>query len=223
MGRASRLKNNPDRERYRIQRRETARVFQQRGEQYQSDVPFETAVQKACVHEAGHIVASVALGLHVTYAIVTAEQPPGYAYQIGGYTEVALGEFRSAEEAQAVDKDPETLRMPAVKEVAGQIAESFNHDDLDDIRKGATDDDEFASKCALVTLRKPDGSWPDELELQKSVNAYLSARDTEAFELLKPRRVAINRVANYLMTHLNDEVLGATLAALVHDEETTSE
>jgi len=196
------MTSNPDRERH-----------------YNCDKPYDQMLKHAALHEAGHIVAAYALGFDVAFSILhVRHDTPNRS--VGGYTEVHLswlGRFANDEEAQAAARRPDVLRIRIIQCAAGQIAESLVNPDREDIRAGAQGDDDYMIQCALMALRREDGTF-DDTNLEQEVDSYLHARDVDAFELLKTRGAALVRVTNYLSSHVNQQIDGTVLARLAKDE-----
>ena len=225
MGRAARLKSNPDRERYQRERvdRECRKLRQQkkdRGGSYASSQTFEHATKAAAMHEAGHVVAAFALGFGVTYSVVNATrgQEGGKAgHHVSGYTQVMLpwGGNGKAETLRLAHT-PEALRIRAVQAAAGAIAESIVTQDVEEIARGAGGDDDDIIQYALASL-PPDTAISDEH--QAYVDEYFDARQTEARELLDAHIDAEIRIANHLLANLNREVPGDELQALMENDQ----
>jgi hypothetical protein len=206
MGRASRLKQNPDRERHRRRQQHAERSIQPTTYDAGASMSFDSMVKIACVHEAGHVVASLALGGDVGYAIVDATND-AKGIRIGGYTETRWPiQASSPEEAQAAGLTPDALRKRTVIALAGRVVESAVNNDDGDLRSGGAGDEEDGARLALMATRRADGSFaPDE------VHSYMTDRNREAVALLQPLLPNVERVAVYLLNHLNEEVPGEIL------------
>ena len=166
MGRASRLKANQDRDRYQREREANDRATRsQPAGRYiiNTSRSLDDLVQAAAMHEAGHVVAAVALGFGLKFAIIHVHENSD-EHGAGGYTEVSLdflGEpFDSQEQAQAAAITPDALRVRTMQALAGQIAEGIVNKNHDDVEKGSEGDVKDALRHAMLALGLDDKGRP---------------------------------------------------------------
>jgi hypothetical protein len=210
MGRDSRLKANPDRDRSRLAN-DLAVIRRAPGREVVDPArSLDDRVRAAAMHEAGHVVAAVALGYGLTFGILRVQESHSNK-TVGGYTEVTLdfvgGPFASQEEAVAAATRPDVLRVRTMQVLAGQIAESMVNKDHQDIERGSADDIQTASHFAMLALGQT--STSDELV------DYVNQRMDDAVGVLTPLCPAIIGVANHLIAHANEEVTGETFRGLI--------
>jgi hypothetical protein len=220
MGRASRLKHNPDRERHRQAKHDEAAIkaLREGGGSYAvtGTQTAEEMLQYAAMHEGGHVVAALALGLAVHFAhVITSKNRQGFT--VGGYTELLLGNLADydmdRERAQKAIHTPEMLRKRTTQALAGAIAEAMVNRAIDDVKTGAQDDDDRAMAFASIALQSTD---PAEL------NTFCNECSDEAARLLTEHQSALIAVANHLLAHLNERVDGAVLRGIMTGGEVLS-
>jgi len=158
-------------------------------------------VTAAAFHEAGHVVAAIAVGLEVHFSTIRADNRG----HIDGYTELIIC---SADEPEAATT-PEMLRKRTVQALAGYLAEILVNHNHEDANEAAAGDADKAARFAVMAMR------PDPAEAPQVVNRYLDERDQEARSLLLQHVPAINAIARYLFDHLNQDVSGEILKNLM--------
>jgi hypothetical protein len=135
--------------------------------------------------------------------------------KVGGYTEVSLGfKCDSEEQAKAAASTPDVLRVRTMQALAGRIAESAIKKNGDDVQKGSEGDDRSAVGFAMLALG-PEATTPDLCN-------YLDARTEDMARILRPVFPSVARVANYLITHANQQVPGSILSQLIDPAKETA-
>jgi len=176
----------------------------------------EDLINAAVFHEAGHVVAAVALGIEVHYCIVEYKQR-GKRSSVHGYTELILGKSETRQRALDEARAPEVLRRRAIHALAGHIAEGWANSDPQDVERGATDDFHAAAGFAVLAMQ------PNPEQVGAIIAAYMNERRREAEVLLRVRVPALNAVAQHLGANLNTAVDGETLRALVQAQPLTED
>lgn len=210
MGRAARLKQNPDRERYRLEQ-------MRKGSAYAAPTDMTAAelLTAAAFHEAGHIISALALGLNVHYAVV--EQT---TQGIGGYTELDLGtvdEYGGREAAGHALTTPAMLRKRVVQAVAGSVAEWYVNKHRDDVVASRRGDYDKAEQLAVLAVCTPAMTPPSDLA--QLVNHYIDDCEQEARDILRGALSSLHTIANCLLERVNEQVPGAVLAGIWDDLE----
>jgi hypothetical protein len=219
MGRAARLKHNPDRERYASERDAKERLRRSlSGGRYRAHPSrsFEDMAKATAMHEAGHVVSALALGLDVEFAVLRATRDAKVS-EVGGYTEISLrsiGPSVTMEQVVAAAQTPEMLRVRSIQVLAGQVAESVVNESPDDVDSGSEGDDKAAVGFAMQALRQTVGEEPTIEALEE----YLDERMAEAHDLIRAHVAPMVAVANYLLAHQNIEIQGERLRTMMSDD-----
>jgi hypothetical protein len=203
LGRASRLKNNRDRER-RQRERDDAKDYDGRVLAGLKDKVHVTAM-----HEAGHVIAAFALGLDVKFATVQVRAVDHKTAGVDGCTALAE-ELRPLASFTA-----DACRRHAMQLLAAQVAESTVNDSDEDMKHGVGGDAEQLMQFTMQAL----GLTPAEMmnltaANEQLVTDWIDERVAETEELLTPLRASIVRVANHLVQHLNEEIPGNILRGI---------
>lgn len=220
MGRAHRFKANPDRDRQQHERDAKARRTRSLPPGRYAPDPsrsFDGLVQSAAMHEAGHVVAAVALEFGLRFAILYVHEDHKQR-AVAGYTEVTLdflGPFGSKEIALAAATTPDALRVRTMQALAGRIAEASINKNDKDLECGSEGDVKAAIHFAMLAL----GPQATTRDWTNYVNQHSEAMS----QMLMPFFQAVVRVANYLIAHPNEEVPGETLKRLIHGDSLDSD
>jgi hypothetical protein len=210
MGRAARLKTNPDRDRYQNARRLA-------GTYGTYECSQADRVRAIAYHEAGHVVAAHALGFGLTSSTV---RVAGGTYD--GDTDVLLspllgGSQASEEETVAAALTPDALRKRAMQALAGRLGEELVHHYEPDLNHGSQSDLKEAVQIAQQALGLTSAAQMEEVTAWPKIEKYLGDCELAMRAVLKPRRPDVIRVATHLIDHVNEQVPGDTLKALMQE------
>jgi hypothetical protein len=179
-------------------------------------VDIHEKARQTALHEAGHVVSAVMLGLTVHFSILKVE-----INAVGGYTELHFGQAQdnsvaARERVLREATTPEMLRKRTIQVLAGEIAERALNRDEGDREVAAAGDMRAAERFAMLAT---DASSYDEERVDRLVSDYIRECEKAAGELLFSAVSAVNDLARELYEHPNQPVSGECLTAIIHEAE----
>lgn len=163
-----------------------------------ADQSIESMLRTAAIHEAGHAIAAIVLGMDVAF-IILHDRIVGTQRRIGGYCETQFEGKGTAEDTIAAYTSPEMLRVRAIEKLAGPAAEWLAQQsatDAEGVDRGAEDDDREAIRLAIQAVGRDD------------YFAYFQSCDDEAHRLIREHWSACCTVAECLLARPNQRIPG---------------